>query len=213
MKAMKRFIGWGLRLMAAKPVYCFHQTLTFPEPVQDPKQAKTTFNRFMKAVDKHYGRNGLVAFYIQEQRANGEIHYHVCFLFFDPQNLPFSPSRMVRDFRTDIFGRWNELNEMKCVHPGCKLKDHSFDLDTLRYFVKATRVMMQPPARRKVVWHGIWNKKSLPEEPFQNPTKHEIQTAFTALFKKARGRSNQNDARRCNSAQTHSKLEVGGVEI
>jgi hypothetical protein len=185
-KAMTCFLSTGLQIMAAKPVCYYHQTLSFPQCMLNATQAKAIFNKFMKATDKKYKKYKMMTFYIQERRFNGAVHYHVCFLFFDSGNLPFCPSRMERNFRTDIFKRWDKANGGNCVHPANAMEVHDFDLETLRYFVKAIEIPDLPPERKEVIWWGVRNSSALAQRLPNAATKQEIQTTFKELFCKRR---------------------------
>src|SRR5581483_4048875 len=162
-KTMNRFIDCVLRVMAAKPFLYFHQTLSFPNPdfqrpMNDPKRAKETFNRFIKGVIKHYGRYDMAGLYVQERRHDGTYHFHVCFLFFSPNNLPYAPTRMYRDMKTDIFKRWKKLNAEidKCSRGGNDLTEHQFNLDSAGYFCRAV-IVADATVRKETNWFGIFN--------------------------------------------------------
>src|ERR1039457_4562172 len=90
-KSVCNFIERGLRIKAAKPVLHYHQTLTFPEPILEEKHAKSIFEKFMKQVVKAYKDNELSIYYVQERRKDRTLHYHVNFLFFAANKLPFVP--------------------------------------------------------------------------------------------------------------------------
>jgi hypothetical protein len=170
--------------MAAKPDFYFHQTLTFPKPIYDTKNAKLIFNRFMKGVMKHYGNRGLSALHVQERRRDGTLHYHVCFLIFTPDSFPFAPSRIERDFRTDLYRRWNNLNNGESVHDANRLIPREFDFDTINYFCGALEVSKMPPKRAETNWWGLWNKE-LVNNCLYNPSKAEVRHWFNEIFKKA----------------------------
>lgn len=181
-RSVNRFIGQGLRIIAAKPFCHLHQTLTFPTPTTDAQQAKAVFTRFMKGVLKVYSRHALSVFYVQEKRTDGTVHYHVSFLFFDRDNLPFAPSRLRRDFRTDIFRRWQHLNS-SVVHDANELNEHPFDLETLRYPARALLVSDAPTKRGETIWWGVFNKQPVLNRSTE-PTKAQTRHAFDALFKR-----------------------------
>jgi len=122
------------------PAFSLHQTLTFPIEIKDEKVAKITFNKFLKSLFKKYAKFDLAAFYMTERRKNEGIHYHVFFFFFDGENLPFHHSRMEKDFRGDVFQRWNELNGGHCVHPANRIKIQRFDKTSIAYYVKTLRI-------------------------------------------------------------------------
>ncbi len=196
MKSVRCFLSVGLQIEAAKPIHYFHQTLSFPQPVYDAAYAKTTFNRFIKATNKWYRKYGMVILYVQERRANGAVHYHVCFTFFDPSNLPFAASRMERDFRTDIFERWDKTIGGGCVHPANQLRTHTFDFESLEYLVKTVEIPDLPPDRKKTEWWGKRNIKMLPKATSNSATKQEITKAVKKLFsspdEKPKDRTKQN---------------------
>ena len=179
--------------MAAKPVIYYHQTLTFSKPIYDSKSAKRIFNRFMKAVIKHYGNLGLSALHVQERRKDGTLHYHVCFLIFTPDRFSFAPSHFYRDFRTDLYKRWNKLNGGKCAHVANKLIPHEYNLESIYYFCKALEIPDVPPKRAETNWWGLWNEELVNKNPY-NPSKNEVRNWFNEIFKKSNThRSNQID--------------------
>ena len=85
--------------------------------------------------------------------------FHVCFLFFSADKLPFCPSRMRRDFRADIFKRWNALNGGNCVHKANQLHEHQFNQDTSLYFSRALIVDDKATSRAETNWFGVFNKQ------------------------------------------------------
>ena len=183
-KSVYRFIERGLRIQAAKPVLHYHQTLTFPEPVFEVKQAKRVFVKFVKQVLKAYKNNEMAISYVQETRKNNSLHYHVNLLFFAADKLPFVPSRMYRDFRTDIFNRWNGLNDFNCARVANKLKEHVFDLDSINYFAKGLHVAEGSTKRPETNWWGVYNKEYIDSRSIA-PTKQEIKFAFGVFFKES----------------------------
>ena len=184
-KSVKGFIRTGIKIAAAKPLY-FHQTLTFPLPFPDEEAAKQKFNKFMKAVIKFYGKHGLAALYVQEKRKSDEsIHYHICFLIFTPDSFPFQPSRFYRDFRTNLFNRWNNLNNGKLARGANELKRHELNFDTINYFAGALEVLETPPKRGRTNWWGLWNKELVNKCLF-NPTKEQINHWFDEMFNKSK---------------------------
>lgn len=186
-KSVNRFIESGLRIMQAKPFLYFHQTLSFPAPVLDGKAAKLVFNKFVKGVLKFYQKHEIAIAYVQEARKDGTIHFHLCFLFFDADKLPYCDSRMQRDFRTDIFRRWNALNGDKSVHAANMLEPHEFNCETLNYFAKALVVDDKSAKRTETNWWGVFNK-----QPILNrstvPTRQEKKAVFDSFFKKPASR-------------------------
>lgn len=180
-KSVNRFIEFGLRGISAKPHLYFHQTLTFPAIIE-AKPAKRIFNRFIKGVSKFYQRHELAVVYAQEARKSGAVHFHVCFLFLSPENLPFHASRIYRDFRTDIFRRWNALNEGKAVHHANLLKEHSFNRDSLEYFTQALIVADRATSRAQTNWWGTFNKHLILRRS-SAPSTREKKDAFRAFFK------------------------------
>ena len=182
-KAVNRFIHCGLRIMAAKPALYFHQILSFPKPIYETKVAKAIFNKFMKGVSKYYRDSELAVLHIQERRNDGTIHFHLCFVFFSAEKMPYSPSRMHRDFRTDIYKRWNGLNNLKLVHVANQLKQHEFDLETLRYFCRAVEVPETGTKRPESNWWGLWNKKLVLKHS-SPPSMKQTKAAFNEFFKK-----------------------------
>jgi len=188
-KAVNNFISFGLRVIQANPLYYFHQTLSFPVPVVVAKEAKQIFNKFVKSVLKFYEKNDLGIYYVQERRTNGTIHYHVCFFFFSADKLPFAPSRMKRDFRTDIFKRWSKHNyrneNCKPVHDANELNEYKFTLEkTIGYFTRALVVPDKPPKRAETIWWGTFNKENVLKRSTER-TKEQVKAAFNKLFKKS----------------------------
>jgi len=182
-RSANRFIAQGLRIIAAKPFRHLHQTLTFPAPTTDAQQAKAVFTRFIKGVLKVYSRHAVAVFYVQERRRDGTIHFHASFLFFDGDNLPFAPSRLRRDFRTDIFRRWQTLNP-GVVHDANELNEHVFNLESLRYPTRALLVSDAPTTRGETVWWGVFNKEAIGCRSTE-PTPQQVKEAFGALFKRS----------------------------
>ena len=183
-KSVNRFIDAGLRIISANPFLYFHQTLSFPSAVTDAKAAKVVFNKFIKGVLKFYQRHELAVAYVQERRKRGgTLHFHICFLFFNPNNLPYAPSRMHRDFRTDIFNRWNALNGGRAVHIANGLTEHPFNQDTLRYFARALVVDGESTKRAETNWWG-WFNKELVLNRSTAPTKQQRKAVFEDFFKK-----------------------------
>ena len=183
-KSVCNYIARGLRIKAAKPVLHYHQTLTFPEPILEEKHAKSIFEKFMKQVVKAYTDNELSIYYVQERRKDRTLHYHINFLFFAADKLPYVSSRMYRDFRTDIFNRWNGLNGSKAVRRANKLKEHDFDLDSINYFAKGLHVAEGSTERPKTNWWGVYNKEYI-DSRSTAPTKQEIKFAFGVFFKQS----------------------------
>lgn len=183
-KSINRFIHAVLRIQAANPVIYFHHTITFAEPVLDLKVAKTIFNRFMKGVMKRYGQCGLAALHVQEKRTNSVIHYHVCFLLFTPDEFPYFKSRLYRDFRTDLFKRWNKLNAGNSVHAANTMESREFDFATINYFCRALRIIDGPTKRSETNWWGQWNKKLINNRS-ANPSKADVNHCFNELFRRA----------------------------
>ncbi len=183
-KSVNRFIDAGLRIMSAKPFLYFHQTLSFPAPVTDARAAKQVFNKFVKGVLKFYQQHEMAVAYVQERREReNAIHFHVCFLFFDAAKLPYCGSRMQRDFRTDIFSRWNAWNGDKSVHAANTLEPHKFTRETLNYFARALVVAGAAKSRAETNWWGLFNKQVISRR-CTTPTKQERKAVFDALFKK-----------------------------
>jgi|GEM_PF-2770388 len=182
-KSVNRFIESGLRIMSAKPFLYFHQTLSFPTPILDGKAAKLVFNKFVKGVLKFYLKHEMAVAYVQETRKDGTIHFHVCFLFFYADKLPYCPSRMRRDFRTDIFNRWNALNDGKAVHAANALTEHPFNQNSLNYFARALVVDDKSTERTETNWWGVFNKQVISHR-CTTPTKQERKAMFDAFFKK-----------------------------
>ncbi len=169
--------------MSAAPVLYFHQTLTFPPPMLAAKPAKLIFNKFIKGVLKYYQKNELAGVYVQETSKEGRIHFHVCFLFFCVDKLPYCPSRRHRDFRADIFKRWNAANDFKAVHPANVLKEHPFDLKSLEYFTKALIVADDSTTRAETNWWGLFNKQLITSRA-ATPTRQKKKEVFDAFFKR-----------------------------
>lgn len=191
-KSVNRFIESGLRIMSAKPSLYFHQTLSFPSPVTDARAAKQVFNKFVKGVLKRYQQHEMAVAYIQERRKkDGTLHFHVCFLFFGADKLPYCPSRMRRDFRTAIFSRWNELNGGKSVHAANALQSHEFNQDTLQYFARALVVGNESTHRAETNWWGLFNKQVILRR-CTAPTKQQRKSVFDAFFKKCQRRAASN---------------------
>jgi hypothetical protein len=182
-KSVNRFIESGLRIMSAKPFLHFHQTLSFPTPILDGKAAKLIFNKFVKGVLKFYQKHEMAVFYVQETRKDGAIHFHVCFLFFDADKLPYCDSRMHRDFRTDIFSRWNALNDGKAVHAANALTEHQFNQDSLNYFARALVVGDKSTKRAETNWWGMFNKQPVLSRSAV-PSRQEKKAMFDAFFKR-----------------------------
>jgi hypothetical protein len=188
-KSVNRFIDCGLRVISAKPFLHFHQTLTFPSPVVNAKAAKLVFHKFAKGVLKFYQGHELAFTYVQERRKRDRtIHFHLCFLFFGADKLPYCPSRMRRDFRTDIFNRWNALNDGKAVHPANTLEPHEFNQDTLKYFARALIVDETSTRRGETSWCGVFNKQLILSR-CTTPTKQQRKAVFDGFFKKCRSRA------------------------
>lgn len=185
-RSVNRFIALGLRIIEATPVHYFHQTLTFPKLVTSSKQAKSRLMQFFKNVTKSYAHCELAIFYVQERRSNGGIHYHVCFLFLCEKNLPFSSSRMEREFRADIFRRWNALNGAECVHPANRLNEHKFDIGSLDYLAKV-KVVATLSKRAETNWWGLHNKRVLYRRSTE-PATLQIAALFEAIFRKSVGK-------------------------
>jgi hypothetical protein len=183
-KSVNRFIERGLRIIAAKPVLYYHQTLSFPKPIIETKDAKKIFVKFIKQVLKAYRDNEMSIHYVQERRRNGTIHYHVSFLFFDADKLPYAKSRRYRDFRTDIFNRWNRFNDLKAVRVANKLKEHLYDFDSINYFAKGLVVSEGSTERSETNWWGTYNKEYILNRTTA-PTKNEVKFAFGIFFKKS----------------------------
>ena len=182
-KSTNRFIEHGLRVISAKPHLYFHQTLTFPTPILAAKDAKLVFTRFIKCVLKFYRTNSMSVFYVQERRKDRAIHFHVCFLFFCADQLPYAPSRMRRDFRTDIFNRWNRLNGLKAVRVANALIEHQFNLDSLEYFARALIVVDESISRAETIWWGIFNRQQIASRG-SAPTSQQKKTVFNNFFTK-----------------------------
>lgn len=183
-KSINRFIERGLRIIKAKPVLYYHQTLTFPEPILEEKDAKKTFVKFIKQVLKAYRDNEMSIHYVQERRKNGAIHYHLCFIFFDRAKLPYTDSVRYRKLRADIFNRWNRLNDLKTVRVANKLKEHLFDFDSINYFAKGLVVSEDSTERAETNWWGTYNKEYILNRATA-PTKDEVKFAFGIFFKKS----------------------------
>lgn len=182
-KSVNRFIESGLLIMSANPFLHFHQTLSFPTPILDGKAAKLVFNKFVKGVLKFYQKHELAVFYVQETRKDGAIHFHVCFLFFDAAKLPYCDSRMHRDFRTEIFNRWNGLNDGKAVHAANALTEHQFNQDSMNYFARALIVDDKSTKRAETNWWGMFNKQLILNRSTV-PTRQQKKAVFDAFFKK-----------------------------
>lgn len=198
-KSVNRFLKTGLQIMAAKPKVYFHQTLTFATPVYDARLAKAIFNKYMKAVMKKYKVNGLVALHVQERRNDGSQHFHVCFLIFALHRLPFEPSRLYRDFRTDSYRMWHNLNDGETVHKANRLIPHEFNFETIYYFCQALEVSENPPERAETNWWGLWNKKLVYNSGFK-PSKTEVEQWFNEMFKKSK---------RCSKTQFNLEDWIG----
>jgi hypothetical protein len=183
-KSVKRYVERGLRIKAAKPVLHYHQTLTFPQPILEVKDAKKIFVKFIKQVLKFYKNNEMSIYYVQERRKDGALHYHVSFLFFVADKLPYVQSRIYRDFRTDIFNRWNGFNDFKCARVANKLKEHPFDLDSINYFAKGLHITAEATNRPETNWWGVYNKQYIDSRSTE-PTKQEKDFAFGIFFKKS----------------------------
>jgi hypothetical protein len=183
-KSVNRFIDTGLRIMSAKPCLYFHQTLSFPAPVVDARAAKLVFNKFVKGVLKFYQRHEMAIAYVQERRLNRTLHFHVCFLFFDADKLPYCDSRMQRDFRTDIFSRWNALNGGKSVRAANTLEPHEFNRETVSYFARALVVGDESARRAETNWWGLFNKPVILRR-CTAPAKQQRKAMFDAFFKKS----------------------------
>ena len=183
-KSVNRFLLLALRVIAASPVIHFHQTLTFPWKMNDATAAKQIFFRFIKEICAAYAKDGIAGLYVQESRKDEAIHFHVSFLFFRAENLKFSPSRLYIDFRHDIFERWNRLNDLKAVHKANEMKEHKFDMETMRYFTKAIMVDDGLAKREQTNWWGGFNKRII-FRCSQIPSRQEIKAAYNASFKKA----------------------------
>jgi hypothetical protein len=199
-KSANGFIEYGLRIIAAKPYRYFHQVLSFPAAITDAKTAKRHFTKFMKQLLKFYGMNDMACIYAQETRENqNAIHFHVCILFFNPNNLPFCESRMYRDFRTDIFKRWNELNQDKLVHDANKLKERQFNQESLYYFARALNVTdeSERTTRTATNWWGGFNTKIIFARSTR-PTIQERKVVFDAFFKKPTVKRRFTKRNKCN---------------
>jgi hypothetical protein len=192
-KSIHRFIAYALRIIEAKPICYYHQTLSFPVLVTDTKAAKKDFLKFIKSTLKRYADNEMAIFYKQEQRKkDNSIHYHVCFLFFNAENLPFYQSRMRRDFRTDIFARWKKCATkglFEPVHDANELNEHQYDLKSIEYFTNAVVVLDKPTKRTATNWWGVFNKHHILNRSVQ-PTRQQRQKAFSQLFRQ-KGRARQ----------------------
>ena len=190
-KSVNRFIDSGLRIMSAKPCLHFHQTLTFPIPIVDARTAKLLFNKFVKGVLKFYQKYEIAISYVKEKRErDNTIHFHLCFLFFDAHKLPYCNSRMQRDFRRDIFSRWNVLNGGKCVRAANTLEAHEFNRETVNYFARALVVDDEFVHRAETNWWGLFNKQVILRRCTE-PTKQQRKVEFGALFKKSMAKPRQ----------------------
>jgi hypothetical protein len=199
-KSVNRLIDAGLRIVSAKPCLYFHQTLTFPAPVTDARAAKLTFNKFVKSVLKFYQRHEMAVAYVQERRKrDSTLHFHVCFLFFDAAKLPYCDSRRRRDFRTDIFSRWNALNGGKCVHAANTLEPHEFNHEAMRYFARALAIADDATSRTETNWWGQFNKQAISRR-CTAPTKQERKAVFDSFFKQCESRAAVNSTDRATFA-------------
>ena len=145
-KSVNRFIEHGLRIIAAKPILYYHQTLTFPAAITDAKTAKTVFIKFIKSVLKFYNKHEMAILYVQETRKKLDaIHFHVCFLFFDEAKLPYCASRIRRDFRADIFKRWlkhSKQMDSKPVHRANRLEEHEYTTSAILFLNAEPKCMV-----------------------------------------------------------------------
>jgi len=187
-KSVNGFIEHGLRIIAAKPQLFFHQTLTFPLPITDAKTAKVVFTKFIKGVLKFYAKNDMAVVYFQERRkVDGTIHFHVCFLFFNAERLPGRYSRRRRDFRTDIFKRWNDLNGGSAVHPANTLEEHPFNQDSLLYFARALTVTDESESTRRAEtnWWGGFNNHVVFARYPEPIARQQRKAMFDTIFKRS----------------------------
>lgn len=186
-KSVNRFIEHGLRIIAAKPMLFYHQTLTFPAALTEAKTAKAIFNKFIKSVLKFYQQNDMAVMYVQETRTRYDaIHFHVCFIFFSADKLPFCKSRMRREFRADIFKRWikhSSQNDSEPVHCANKLEEHEFNKDSMLYFTRALTVDSEHTKRAETNWWGCFNNELILNRS-PAPTKQEKKSVFDLFFKK-----------------------------
>ena len=209
-KSVNRFIDTGLRIMSAKPCLHFHQTLTFPAPIVDARAAKLVFNKFVKGVLKFYQRHEMAVAYVQEKRKrDNTLHFHLCFLFFDAAKLPYCDSRMHRDFRTDIFSRWNALNGDKCVRVANRLELHQFNRETVNYFARALVVGDESTRRAETNWWGLFNKQVILRR-CTTPTKPQRKAEFEAFFKKPTAKPPTRPATRTNNYRIATKTNHAG---
>lgn len=181
--SVMNMLKWASRIAFSLPMPAFslHQTLTFPIEIKDAKTAKNTFNKFLKSLFKKYEKFDLAAFYMTERRKNDGIHYHIFFFFFDGANLPSPLSRMEKEFRSDVFKRWNELNGGDCVHPANSLKIQAFTKNTIAYFVKTLRIPKKQTPRSDTINWGIRGKTVLMKYTKENP-KELAKQLFEKLF-------------------------------
>lgn len=194
-KSINRFLGFGLRIVEAKPCIYFHQTLSFPGLMSDAIVAKTIFTKFIKGVLKYFDNNELSVFYVEERReSQAAIHYHVAFLFFSPEKLPFSPSVLHRNLRAHIFKRWNDVNNGKAVHAANQLHEHQFNEASIDYFSRAVSVTNGSTKREGTIWWGAFKKEHV-ESRSSKPTTDEINCLFEKLFKPIKRNSAQFKAR------------------
>jgi hypothetical protein len=92
---------------------------------------------------------------------------------------------MRRDFRTDIFKRWNAFNGSNLAHVGNGLEEHEFNLKSLLYFASALTVAEESEStkRGETNWWGGFNNDLILNRSTK-PTRQEKRAVFDSFFKK-----------------------------
>jgi hypothetical protein len=153
---VRRFIS--LFLSIAPPEHFFHQTLTFPGPLRDEKEAK----RKLKKLLERSLFKGVI--YVQERHGNEGIHFHLLLYFYEQHGLPFSHSQMRRGISAALFAAWNELNDWRLTRRGNVLREHRPDFQTVWYLTLETQGSGTRPSGG-TNWWGVRNARYLITKP------------------------------------------------
>jgi hypothetical protein len=181
-KSVNRFLNQFFLLR--QPYKFYHQTLTFAPPTNQIDDAKKRLNRLLNEILESFPKVGVL--YVREYQKNNGVHFHVLFLFFESDQLPFAENAMLRRFGGSVFRRWNRINNGDLYRGANQLKCRELGETTLDYLLKGVFVATAKNEKTEgdERWWGVRNKRVLVQYGTEPDSKAKAKRYFNSHFKR-----------------------------
>jgi len=158
-----------------------HQTLTYPSEPTSDVAAKQTLHALLDTVGK--SNPNMAVLYVMELNQMREIHFHILFVFFKDEHLPFAKEDMEKKFGRYVFKCWQRIQEGKANRAANQMRVHMKDYKTAKYLAKSIRPVLRIPKHgsRATRWWGF-RRRALFNELGQIPNQQAALAEFRILF-------------------------------